>query len=88
MTEHFLAFKSGKKTCEWRIYGKRWNEKTCVPGREVVLSKGYGCSERIKGVVAGFDKHRIDDPSHVFNRVFGIKAHGAYAACIHIEVLP
>jgi hypothetical protein len=55
-TEHFEAFKSGSKECEYRPYGPRWNERTCPVGREVVLSKGYGKRERLRGRVAWFNR--------------------------------
>jgi hypothetical protein len=87
-TEHFEAFKNGSKTIEFRIYGARWNERTCTVGRVVTLSKGYGKKHRISGVVEGFDWYPINDPAHDFNRVFGEKAKGKTAAIIHIRVLP
>jgi hypothetical protein len=40
-TRYFRAFESGAKTVELRRYGSRWNERRCVPGRQVVLSHGY-----------------------------------------------
>jgi hypothetical protein len=87
-TEHFEDFKSGSKTIEWRIYGARWNERTCTPGRPVTLSKGYGKKDRLNGIVLSIVKHQIDDPDHVFNRVFGERAKGKTAASIAIRVLP
>ena len=55
-TEYFNAFKDGSKRDELRLYGKRWNEKTCSLGREVVLSRGYGKHERLKGNIWKFKK--------------------------------
>jgi hypothetical protein len=55
--EYFDAFRLGKKTEEFRPYGPRWNEKTCVIGRAVTLSLGY-TQHRIHGVVTSF---RTDD---------------------------
>ena len=55
-TEYYEAFKDGRKTEELRQYGPRWNEKTCQPGREVVISKGYGKQSRMKGKVRSFSK--------------------------------
>jgi hypothetical protein len=55
-TEFFEAFANGTKTAEYRVYGPRWNEKHCFPGRPVVLSKGYGKGRRLSGVVTGFRK--------------------------------
>ncbi len=53
-TEFYEAFKRGDKTEELRKYGPRWNEKTCVPGREVILSKGYGKKNRLIGRIWRF----------------------------------
>jgi hypothetical protein len=53
-TEYFEAFRDGRKATEFRIYGPRWNERTCVPGRGVVLSKGYGKRERLNGWIVSF----------------------------------
>jgi len=75
--EFFEAFKNGTKTEEYRIYGPRWNEKTCRSGRKVVLSLGYGKKHRLTGVVEDFHcgieptyteawkKCYGDNPSHV-----------------------
>ena len=55
-TEFFEAFESGEKRDELRLYGPRWNERICPVGREVVLSKGYGKQNRLKGTIAAFRK--------------------------------
>lgn len=55
-TEYYEAFKDGSKTEELRLYGKRWNEKTCFVGREIILSKGYGKQNRMKGRICKFKK--------------------------------
>lgn len=55
-TEYYQKFESGEKRDELRAYGIRWNEKTCVIGRPVTLSKGYGKQNRISGVITGFKK--------------------------------
>ncbi len=50
----FEAFSDGSKTVEYRRYGPRWNERTCTPGRPVVLSLGYSgarITARIKKLV-------------------------------------
>ncbi len=49
--EYYDAFADGRKMVEYRRYGPVWNERTCVPGRRVVLSKGYGKKSRCEGVV-------------------------------------
>lgn len=51
-TEWFCAFKSGSKTTEYRLYGPRWNERTCVKGRAVTLSHGYS-GARLRATVRG-----------------------------------
>lgn len=56
MTRYYEAFASGEKVEELRLYGKRWNEKTCPVGRDVVLSKGYGKSSRLNGSIVHFKK--------------------------------
>lgn len=55
-SEHYNAFKSGIKTEELRRYGPRWNHKTCLVGRRVTLSKGYGKQNRMQGVIWKFKK--------------------------------
>lgn len=52
--EYFHDFATGLKTTEYRLYGPRWNERTCRPGRPVVLSLGYGKRNRLMGRVASF----------------------------------
>ena len=56
MGEYYDRFAAGTKTEELRLYGPRWNEKTCTPGRPVVLSRGYGKRSRMQGVISGFKK--------------------------------
>lgn len=53
-SEHFEAFAAGQKQEEYRVYGARWNEVTCRPGRRVTLSHGYGKRRRLHGTVTGF----------------------------------
>lgn len=55
-TEFWAAFRRGEKFDELRLYGPRWNEKTCRIGRKAILSKGYGKQHRIPAVVAEFHK--------------------------------
>jgi hypothetical protein len=55
-TEFYEAFVRGEKHSELRLYGPRWNERTCVPGRRVVLSKGYGKQHRLNAVIWEFLK--------------------------------
>ena len=53
-------FISGEKRSELRRYGKRWNEDTCVIGRKVVLSRGYGKHHRVSGTIREFYKRRAN----------------------------
>ena len=55
-SEYYLQFKSGEKNIEYRLYGPRWNEKTCRIGRSVILSKGYGKKDRIYRMIWEFYK--------------------------------
>lgn len=54
--EYFEQFEAGTKKKEFRLYGPRWNEKTCIPGREVILSFGYGKQRRLQGTIKSFSK--------------------------------
>lgn len=56
--EYFAAFVDGTKTNEYRMYGDRYNERTCAIGREVVISRGYGKAHRRRGKIVGF-KHAL-----------------------------
>ncbi len=49
--KHYDAFESGEKTVEMRQIGPRWNLMACPPGREVLLSRGYGKARRLRGVI-------------------------------------
>ena len=55
-TKYYNEFASGEKTEELRLYGPRWNKKTCPVDREVILSKGYGKYARMKGRIWKFKK--------------------------------
>lgn len=52
--EWFERFERGEKTTEYRVYGPRWNERTCRIGRPVVLSMGYGKARRLHGKITRF----------------------------------
>lgn len=54
--QYFDAFRSGTKSAELRRYGPAWNERTCVVGRLVTLSCGYGKQARLQGTVVAFEK--------------------------------
>lgn len=72
-TEFYEGFERGEKREEMRLYGPRWNEKTCRPGRRVVLSKGYGKKNRLQGWIKAF--HKFD--AHGYEE----KARAAVLAC-------
>jgi len=57
-TKFYEAFKAGDKVEELRLNGARWNQNTCEIGREVVLSKGYGKQNRMKGKIWRFKVQR------------------------------
>jgi hypothetical protein len=82
-TEYFEAFRAGTKDTEYRRHGSLWNEDVCQVGRPVVLSKGYGKSERLSGVITGFEVRflRSDD----FVACYG---EPGWAACIQIRLSP
>lgn len=54
--KHYEDFSDGIKTEELRLYGKRWNERTCIVGRSVILSNGYGKRKRMTGKIWRFKK--------------------------------
>ena len=56
MTRYFEQFQSGVKKHEYRLYGPRWNEDVCVIGRHVILSKGYGKQNRLRGRIISFER--------------------------------
>ncbi len=55
-TEYYEAIERGDKHCELRIYGNRWNEKTCYKGRLATISKGYGKAHRLTKEISSFCK--------------------------------
>jgi hypothetical protein len=84
-TEFFAAFEQGSKTHEMRPYGKRWNESVCFVGRAVVLSKGYGKSNRLYGRITGFERDDSLTESEGWRNCYGDKK--GPVARIDIEVL-
>lgn len=86
-TEFFEAFALGEKTVEYRKHGPRWNAETCAIGREVVIRKGYGKIDRIRGVITGFwvDRNPTNLPG--WTECYGVHP-GDAAVCIQIEVQP
>lgn len=91
MTEYYNAFERGDKTNELRVYGARWNERTCDPGRMVTLSKGYGKKHRLRGVIRSIEIVREKDLSvRQRNSVFKLFGYNSdrLIIIIHIELLP
>lgn len=60
-TEYYEAFEQGTKTEEYRRPGGPWNERTCTPGRPVILSCGYGKARRIPGRIEAFSVRHVSD---------------------------
>lgn len=87
-TEYYEDFLSGDKGIEFRRYGPRWNEQTCVRGRKLVLSKGYGKKNRVEGVVGGFWKKHIDDMDPALREVLlSLYPEGlGFVACIGVKL--
>jgi len=83
-TEHYNAFENGSKVWEFRLYGKRWNEKTCEIGRPVTLSKGYGKQNRIHGKIEFFLKDDVtkmcESTQKIIFSIYGDKAYQGIAS--------
>lgn len=52
-TRWFREFEAGRKSVEYRAYGPRWHEGTCIIGRPATISCGYNGS-RIAARVQAF----------------------------------
>lgn len=74
--EYFEAFERNKKDTEYRLYGPRWNEKTCTVGRAVTLSCGYGKQRRLNGVITHFSKAPVlkSKGGAEFSMIYGMTA--------------
>ncbi len=84
--EWFMAFKNGLKRVEYRPYGPRWNEQTCWEGRPVVLSLGYGKSQRLTGSVVKFAASEAPSFSPAWIACYG--SGERLVACIQITLNP
>ncbi len=82
--EFYNGFEAGLKDTEFRPYGPRWNERTCSPGREVVLSYGYGKQRRIHGVIIQFERSAEPTKTEAWRKCYGDKK--GDAACIRIKL--
>lgn len=80
-SQYYEAFIDGSKDTEYRKYGKGWNERTCVVGRRVTISKGYGKQNRRTGTIVGFTKRRMSSKAWI-----DCYGEPGLAACIHIEL--
>lgn len=85
-SEFFEKFKSGEKDTEFRVYGPRWNCRTCIKGRKVTLSKGYGKQNRLHGVIVDFMPSYQATLRPDFVACYG--AGKTLAACITIKLNP
>ena len=63
--KYFDAFESGEKTTEYRKLGKGFNPSTCVLGRPVTLSRGYGKSRRLSGSIKNVEVKWMDSPEWI-----------------------
>lgn len=72
-TEHYEKFEDGTKKHEYRAYGPRWNERTCVVGRGITLSKGYGKQNRLYRTIVSFEK--------VARKNMGFREQMAFLSC-------
>lgn len=88
-SEYYEAFKADLKTEELRLYGPRWNHQTCLIGREVILSKGYGKQHRMKGRIWKFKKQHASTFGSTYKKsildVFS--SLNVDIACISIQIL-
>ena len=81
---YFDAFDDGSKNTEYRLYGPRWNERTCRIGRRVVLSRGYGKQRRRHGVVIDFWKDAFSNEA--IRACYPHTGTSPVMACIQIKV--
>lgn len=82
--KYFEQFAAGEKTEEFRLYGKRWNESVCAPGRDVVLSCGYS-GARMNGTIRAFAVRRAADVP-VMREVYPDVDADTRVACISIAI--
>lgn len=85
--EYFEDFEARRKTKEYRVYGPRWNERTCTPGREVILSYGYGKKRRLKGVIQSFEAVPAEESKGFLDLAICTGIDGGMIAEIEIKLL-
>lgn len=86
--QYFLEFASGAKDEEFRPLGPRWNERTCPPGRPVVLSLGYGKHQRRSGRIVEFRVSLEPTTTEAWRDCYGTRYPNGPAACIRILLDP
>lgn len=82
--EYYEAFVDGTKTVEYRKNGPRWNAQTCVVGRPVVISLGYGKQNRRFGFVVSFEVSSEPTKTDAWRDCYG--DYEGDAACIGIKL--
>lgn len=82
--QYYDQFVRGTKRTEYRRRGVRWNADTCLIGRRVVLSRGYGKQHRIAGTITGFCYDTIPSKLPGWKECYGTNS--GDAACITISV--
>lgn len=71
MARWFDEFVAGTKTTEWRAFGPRWNHDTCIPGRAVIISRGYGKHARLHGTIDRVTVVRRSAAPRAAQEIFG-----------------
>lgn len=59
-TAYFRAFERGEQSFELRRYGRRFNERVCLPGRRVILGHGYSGRGRLSATIVAFERRTMD----------------------------
>lgn len=89
---YFEQYEHSQKRSELRLYGPRWNERTCPAGRPVVLSLGYGKQSRLLGTIVEFRKRRASTFGSTYQasiaEVFGPGDHWIAQIVIELPVAP
>ena len=52
--KYFEQWIDRKKKYEMRIYGEKWNEKTCRVGKKAIIRCGSKGLSSVSGVISGF----------------------------------
>lgn len=88
LARYYDAFERGEKNEELRLYGPRWNENTCRVGRSVTISKGYGKSHRMHGIIWKFKRQHGSAFGSAYKAAIldRYKTLDVWIACISIEL--